>query len=59
MAVNRKLPTARLNLDPGLKRKTKFGNKATSNVSGMILNGLGVLDSELWGSHLREIRKVT
>jgi hypothetical protein len=25
MAVNRKLPAERLNLDPGLKRKTKFG----------------------------------
>ena len=28
MAVNRKLPTARLNLDPGLKRKTKFGEQS-------------------------------
>jgi len=28
MAVNRKLPTKRLNLDPGLKGKTKFGGQS-------------------------------
>jgi hypothetical protein len=28
MAVNRKLPAERLNLDPGLQRKTKFGEQS-------------------------------
>jgi hypothetical protein len=60
MAVNRKLPAERLNLDPGLKRKTKFGEhshlKRFWNDSQRVWS-FWIL--QLASSQLREIREVT
>jgi hypothetical protein len=60
MAVNRKLLTERLNLDPGLKRKTKFGEQSHlkrfwNDSQRACRSGFCTLS----GSHLREPHEVT